>query len=66
MILVAFYSQSYNNLFTMMLTQMAIKQVSYNILEWFTPILKVKSKLNALIEEYKSAIDKYTPKRFSD
>lgn len=52
MLLVAFYRNNYQNLFVMMFTQMAVKQTTYNIIEWLTPIIKIRRNLNKLKEEF--------------
>jgi hypothetical protein len=52
MLLVAFMVKSYDNLFMMMATQMAGKQILMNLLEYLIPILKVKKNLTALNEKY--------------
>jgi hypothetical protein len=60
MVLVAFYRKDFSNLFIMMLTQMACKQTSYNVLELIMPIIKGKSKLNKLKKMFKESIDLFT------
>jgi len=52
MLLVAFYIRNYDNLFMMMLTQMAGKQIILNLLEYFTPIFKVRGKLNDIKDKF--------------
>lgn len=46
----------------MMLTQMAGKQTVYNLLEYWTPVIKSRDKLNKLNEEYKDIIKNYIDK----
>ena len=45
LLLVAFYTRMYEDLFTMLLTQMACKQIGLNIIEYLKPILTIKPKL---------------------
>ena len=59
MLLVAFMLRNYDNLFMMMLTQMACKQLGMNIVEYLVPIFKVKKKLNEINKEYKNVISKF-------
>lgn len=60
MLLVAFYRNNYQNLFIMMFTQMACKQTTYNIIEWLMPIIKTRTKLNKLKQNFQKVLNKYT------
>jgi hypothetical protein len=58
--------RNYHDLFNLMLVQMAVKQVSANVVEYFVPIFLAKGKLEALSEEYRSVIAKYQEVGASD
>ena len=59
MLLVAFYTRKYDDLFMMMLSQMAFKQISMNLIEWFLPIITTRKKMVAVREEYDTIIRPY-------
>jgi len=59
MMIVAFYSQNYDNLFMMLFTKMAAKQISINVLEYAIPILRVKPKLKLLNIEYADTLEEF-------
>lgn len=42
-----------------MLVQMAVKQVSANVIEYFQPILLSKKNLDELAEEFRPVINKF-------
>ena len=52
-------NRRYTDLFNLMLVQMAVKQVSFNVIEYFQPIMKAKSKLDELKIKYMSVIDRF-------
>lgn len=58
LLLVAFYTTNYNNLFIMMLSQMAFKQTSQNMVEYIIPILKTKKKLDNHQNDYMGMLTK--------
>ena len=59
MLLVAFYTRRYDDLFMMMATQMGFKQISMNLVEWFLPLLTTRKKLIEVEEEFKDVIKPY-------
>ena len=56
LLLVAFYIRNYDNLFMMMFSQMAFKQIGANLAEYFMPLFKVSGKLKVLDEKYKETL----------
>ena len=48
----AFYIQRYEDLFIMLFSQMACKQVAANVVEYLKPLWTVKPKLTALDHEF--------------
>jgi hypothetical protein len=56
MFIVAFYSQDFGNLFMMLFTKMAAKQISMNVWEWIVPIIRVKPKLRILQEKFQHVL----------
>lgn len=62
MLIVAFYSQNYDNLFMMLFTKMSAKQIGMNIVEYILPILKVRSKAMTVQAEFKDTIEKFEDK----
>lgn len=57
--LVAFYTRRYEDLFIMMCSQMACKQIALNVLEWLKPVLTIKPKLQRLNQQYAATIKEY-------
>ena len=60
LLLVAFYTRQYEDLFTMIFSQMACKQIGLNIVEYLKPLLTIKPKINKIKNEYKDCIGLYT------
>jgi len=60
LLLVAFYTRQYEDLFTMIFSQMACKQIGLNILEYVKPLLTIKPKINKIKNEYKDCINSYS------
>jgi len=52
---------SYMDIFQLLLTQLAVKQVSLNLLEYFLPILKTKWQLMKLHDRFRKVINQYRP-----
>lgn len=52
-------SRNYIDLANLMFVQMAVKQVSANIIEYLMPIAQSKWKLDKHNEEYKDVIEQY-------
>lgn len=59
LLLVAFYTRMYEDLFTMLFTQMACKQVGLNIVEYLKPLLTIKPKISKINADYQDVIDSY-------
>lgn len=51
--------RNYHDLFNLMLVQMAVKQVSANVVEYVQPIIMAKRKLDELAEDFRPVINKY-------
>jgi len=51
--------KNYHDLFNLMLTQMAVKQISANLIEYLQPLLLSRKKLIALEEEYEGLLKQY-------
>jgi hypothetical protein len=45
---------------------MAYKQIAMNLIEYFTPILKVKKKLDFIQEHFRSTLIKYIPNELTE
>lgn len=54
-------TRNYDDLFSLMLTQMAFKQVGLNVVEIVLPILKQKTLQHNLREEYREQINEFLP-----
>ena len=54
-------TRNYDDLFSLMLTQMAFKQVGLNVVEIVLPILKQKGVQQKLREEYREVINEFLP-----
>jgi hypothetical protein len=64
LILVAFdtrNARNYDDLFSLLLTQMAYKQIAMNLIEYLTPILRVKKKLDAIQVHFRKTLEDYLP-----
>jgi hypothetical protein len=59
MLLVAFYTRKYEDLFTMLFTQMACKQVGLNVVEYLKPLLTIKPKIDKIKHEYADVLENY-------
>lgn len=51
--------RNYFDLFMLMTTQMAFKQIGMNLMEYFMPILLIRPKLNAVIEKFGAIVDRF-------
>lgn len=54
-------ARKYDDLFSLLLFQMAFKQIGLNLVEYFTPILRVKKKLDFIQDHFRSTLIKYIP-----
>ena len=52
---------SYMDIFQLLLTQLAVKQISLNLLEYFSPIIKTKWQLMKLHDRFRKVINQYRP-----
>jgi hypothetical protein len=57
--LVAFYIQRYEDLFIMLFSQMACKQVAANVVEYLKPLWTVKPKLAVLDHEFADCLKSF-------
>ena len=64
LLLVAFYTRMYEDLFTMIFSQMACKQIGLNIIEYLKPLITIKPKINKIKNEYKEVLDNYSKSTF--
>lgn len=55
----AFYIQRYEDLFIMLFSQMACKQVVANVVEYLKPLWTVKPKLAALDREFADCLKSF-------
>lgn len=54
-------TNSYMDIFQLLLTQLAVKQLSLNLLEYILPILKTKWQLMKLHDRFRKVINQYRP-----
>ena len=53
--------RNYDDLFQLLLSQLAYKQIGMNVMEYLVPVLTTKKKLEDKILEYKDTLNLYLP-----
>lgn len=53
--------RNYDDLFQLLLAQLAYKQTGLNVMEYIKPIITTKKKLTDLYQDYKNQLNKYLP-----
>ena len=53
--------RNYDDLFQLLLSQLAYKQIGMNVMEYLVPVLTTKKKLEDKILEFKDTLNLYLP-----
>jgi len=54
-------NQNYDELFQLLLTQLAVKQLSRSLIDYLKPLLTVHNKVMKLQSEFKETLNQYLP-----
>ena len=52
---------NYDDLFSLLMTQLAFKQVGMNLVEYFLPIIQLEKPINELRTKFASSLNNYLP-----
>ena len=52
---------NYDDLFSLLMTQLAFKQVGMNLVEYFLPIIQLEKPINELRAKFASSLNNYLP-----
>ena len=52
---------NYDDLFSLLMTQLAFKQVGMNLVEYFLPIMQLEKPINELRTKFASSLNNYLP-----